>query len=750
MAFNRTLGHFTSSQDLATQWASGQSYILNQLVLDNDKLYRCILAHTSGATFAGDSAYWTLVNSFDSIAPTTTAGDIIVHNGTDNVRQGIGSDGQVLVVDTAQTNKLKWATIQQGSKNYIANSTFENGVTPPSSWSTVSVTIDATTKIPSGSTSADATITLATSSSSPLAGTYSMLATTAGTTTITTTARGFISSAFTIDAEDKAKVMGFSFYYEPSGSNMNFSGTSANTFAVYIRDVSGGAWIQPAGVYNMTQGSGSGLCSGTFQTTATGTQYQIAVFMINTVTGALSIKFDDFQLGPQKVVYGSPITDWQSYTPTITNFGPPGSVTVKAYYRRVGANIEVNADFLQSANFGSSTGAVTVDIIGNLGLAIDSSKLATNTTGFGHIDGVAYAVGYAAGETSVGRIEQNFSSSSIVRFMGDDGATQWNTATSVPSVWAAATQNDIRIAASIPIQGWSSSVQMSNDTDTRVVAARYTATSGTVSALGIINFSNRSIDTHSSVTTGASWKFTAPVSGVYKVDLVLNLGSTSAASTINAYLYKNNAQEARFKGDSQAPTGGNSTERSAGGSILVQLNAGEFIDIRASSSTSLSISAGTGETSVSVHMLSGPATIAASESVNCKYGSLSGYTLGNVDGAIFSAPIKIFDSHSAYNPATGYTVPVSGKYLVNLQFVTQNYNTNSTIVSRLQLNGATFSSGTVVVPGGVSGQWTGSRVGLINANAGDIIKPVLFSTAGSPALTVVTFDNYIEIVRIGN
>jgi hypothetical protein len=69
MAYNRTLQHFTSSQELATQWASGQSYILDQLVLDNDRLYRCILAHTSGASFAGDSIYWSGINPGQTIKP---------------------------------------------------------------------------------------------------------------------------------------------------------------------------------------------------------------------------------------------------------------------------------------------------------------------------------------------------------------------------------------------------------------------------------------------------------------------------------------------------------------------------------------------------------------------------------------------------------------------------------------------------------------------------------------------------------
>jgi hypothetical protein len=54
MAFNRTLQHFTSSQELATVWASGQSYILNQVVLYNYSLYVALIDHTSSISFPND------------------------------------------------------------------------------------------------------------------------------------------------------------------------------------------------------------------------------------------------------------------------------------------------------------------------------------------------------------------------------------------------------------------------------------------------------------------------------------------------------------------------------------------------------------------------------------------------------------------------------------------------------------------------------------------------------------------------
>jgi hypothetical protein len=48
--------------------------------------------------------------AFDALAPTTTKGDLIVHNGTDNIRVAVGAtNGHVLTVDSAEASGVKWA-----------------------------------------------------------------------------------------------------------------------------------------------------------------------------------------------------------------------------------------------------------------------------------------------------------------------------------------------------------------------------------------------------------------------------------------------------------------------------------------------------------------------------------------------------------------------------------------------------------------------------------------------------------------
>ena len=52
--------------------------------------------------------------AFDALAPTTTKGDLIVYNGTDNVRLAVGTNDYVLTADSTQATGVKWAAAGGG------------------------------------------------------------------------------------------------------------------------------------------------------------------------------------------------------------------------------------------------------------------------------------------------------------------------------------------------------------------------------------------------------------------------------------------------------------------------------------------------------------------------------------------------------------------------------------------------------------------------------------------------------------
>lgn len=57
----------------------------------------------------GGTGQTTKIAAFDALSPVTTKGDLIVGDGTDNVRLPVGADGLVLQADSTQTTGLKWA-----------------------------------------------------------------------------------------------------------------------------------------------------------------------------------------------------------------------------------------------------------------------------------------------------------------------------------------------------------------------------------------------------------------------------------------------------------------------------------------------------------------------------------------------------------------------------------------------------------------------------------------------------------------
>lgn len=85
----------------------------------------------------GGTGETTDVAAFDALAPTTTKGDIIVYDGTDNIRLGVGAHSYVLTADSTTASGLTWASVSgggSGTTTYAA--TFNNSGTGDGSGTT--------------------------------------------------------------------------------------------------------------------------------------------------------------------------------------------------------------------------------------------------------------------------------------------------------------------------------------------------------------------------------------------------------------------------------------------------------------------------------------------------------------------------------------------------------------------------------------------------------------------------------------
>jgi hypothetical protein len=64
---------------------------------------------------SGGTGQTTKTAAFDALAPTTTKGDLVVNNGTNNVRQAAGADGLCVVYDATQATGVKAASCGAGA-----------------------------------------------------------------------------------------------------------------------------------------------------------------------------------------------------------------------------------------------------------------------------------------------------------------------------------------------------------------------------------------------------------------------------------------------------------------------------------------------------------------------------------------------------------------------------------------------------------------------------------------------------------
>ena len=111
----------------------------------------------------GGTGQTTQTAAFDALAPTTTKGDLIVDNGTNNIRLGVGTDTYVLTADSTAAAGVKWAAAAGGGSNITAQGLWENNATISANYSITSgnnamsagpitVASGVTVTVPTGST----------------------------------------------------------------------------------------------------------------------------------------------------------------------------------------------------------------------------------------------------------------------------------------------------------------------------------------------------------------------------------------------------------------------------------------------------------------------------------------------------------------------------------------------------------------------------------------------------------------------
>lgn len=627
-----------------------------------------------------------------------------------------------------------------GGINYITNPSAVSGTVGWVRYKDVGTTpVDGTGGSP------DAGFTWTRSTTTPLRGTGEFLLTDDGSSYV----GNGVSYDFTIDNADKAKVLSISFdlAFRSGGSGW------ADEVTFWIYDVTNATLIQPAPyILKKSATDLSVKYISTFQTASNSTSYRFIIHRATSNLNAFTIGFDNFAIGPQVVQYGAPVTDWTSYTPTISaGFGTVTGVGVS--YRRVGDSIQVRGGFT-TGTVAASLG--TLSLPSGLTVSTDTAKISSSNRVVGHWwRGVASATAIKRGT-----ILAYSTIGSVVDFAIDDYTTALSPVDNQNGNAIAGNTQDIFFEFEVPITGWGSSVQMSNDTDTRVVAAKYTSTATTAmsdSAYTALVHATKVIDTHGAVSAGA---FTAPVPGYYEVKGHAILTS-SAGWGVSEVVYMS-----AFVNGSIVSGGIMATWlcQAAGtfyvrisGSTLLNVNAGDIITVRIyqNSGASINLESDANANWISFQRLSGPSAIAASESVTAQATSS---TTTAANGSTIINPTEVWDSHGAYNASTGeFTCPVSGEYEINATQRTASVAAGAAGeifgIKGVQTGSVSRTrNGSFDVSYGTSARGYHSTLNAsFKCLAGDVLKIVVEeSLTTNPALAGDTGYNWVEFKRVGN
>lgn len=668
-----------------------------------------VLVTTTGTQTLSNKSFSDPVTLAEIATPSTPAsGNGKIYFKSDGFLYQLNDDGTETKVGAGS-----------GGINYITNGDAESNTT---GWAAYA---DAAGSTPVDGTGGAPTVTITRSTSSPLRGTGSFLITKDAANRQGEGA----SYDFTIADADKAKPLSISFNYNPSSG---FTAGDSSDIRIYLYDVTNALVIQPA-PFTIQGGSGANQrFISTFQTSSNSNSYRLIFHVATTSSTAYTFKFDDVQLGPQSIVYGSPISDKAPYIPT-------GSFTTNTTYTgqwsRNGDSLEgeILVAFSGAPGGGPGLSFTPSQLLNGLGLSLDTSKIA----GYNAANDRLHIVGSWEGKDSG---VQQYGGELVYEGLNNyfilvisSGGTVSNT-----GPFTIGSNDTYSLKFKIPILGWSSTVQMSNDTDTRVVAARYRISSNKTTTAQL-DYDTKVYDTHSSVTTGSSWKFTAPVSGYYRVSVT---SVTTVGVGDNLGLFKNGTVDVTLTDLSSNAT--------RGGSQTVFLNAGDFIDVRPISGISTTFNSASGGifNEISIERQSGPSAIAASEVVSMGVQKNSGsHTSSGSEQDVTSWSTPDYDSHGGFNSTTGvYTVPSAGVYSVcgSIAFTGNTTGVRSCVV---QQNGSRKFAGSKLITTNADQPDSMSFSGQLKCMAGDTIKVRAYQSSGG-SLTYEASNNYYTTLFI--
>lgn len=459
------------------------------------------------------------------------------------------------------------------------------------------------------------------------------------------------AATFTIGNEMKAKIMQIEMDYRVvSGTFAAGSSTAGSDLIVYIYDVTNSTLLEPTSIKFLSNSTTiPDKMVTNFQTSATGTTYNLIIHQATTSASAFVLMLDNIKTTASRYVYGTPITDWVSYT--YTGFTSSNGV-MNSKWRRVGDMMEV----MQSMEWSNTAGAFS----GNFGLptgyTIDTAKLPLSTIA---VDRTIVGRGTALDSgLFIYDVMVTYRDTSTVNIWSLDVNTVGygrNTNLTNTAPFTIAASDNISIRYSVPIVGWSSSIQMSDGYDARKVNLKLSTNAGSVATAATtwttLTFTTPEFD------DVAGWNgtdtYTFKSAGDYEIGLLSGQNSDAAAYYRTGY--RINGGTDVVLGQTIGKVGGSAYVNA---STVIRVNAGDTLQFRVYTEGTQGANA---LRSAFVKKVLAPTTISATEKVVATYKTLSSTTITSGTALKFTTSVE--DSHGRYNTSTGaYVTSQAGTF----------------------------------------------------------------------------------------
>lgn len=491
-------------------------------------------------------------------------------------------------------------------------------------------------------------ISITTTSTNPLSGTNSLLIQKTGG--VNDQGKG-VSTEFSVDLAYRAKVLNISFdYIVNSGTFTAGSNSTDSDLIVYLYDITNSRLIEPSSFKLLSNSNTvSDTFKASFQTSYNASQYRLIFHQATTTTNNYELKIDNVSVSPTNLALGTPITDWQSYTPNITSGAGTISSNRFGRWRRVGDTAEI----LISYEYVSGTGAsANFQLSVPSGLTVDLLKM----IGGANVIGSGYIYTNAGGFIN---LTPRMASSAEIYF-GKNAAYANLQGTDADE---AGTFISTKIA--VPIQGWSSSVQVSDGYDGRLITFVGNVPSAQALTANVTNIILSVAKDSTASWTGST--YIVPSSGDYEI--AATVVNSVTAGTLMVYV----------DGVFQKTLFTISTSVWLSGSVIIpNLRAGQVVSFR--QDTNVTISGGSSNT-FSITKLASPQTMSATEVVAVRANNSSGQSIASGSSVTLTGWTKLEDTHNAFNASTGiFTAPETGYYSVEYSglFASQGWSASGT------------------------------------------------------------------------